>query len=72
MARLTIERAHPGMRVAYVPHHAAWNPSAIEYGTVSSVNQRFVFVKFDKQTARLGFAATTAQACDPNDLEEMP
>lgn len=56
------------MRVAYVPSHAEWDKSAIEYGTVSSKNDAYVFVKFDKQVAKFGWEGTTSQSCKPSDL----
>lgn len=49
-----------GDRVNYVEFDGKKDP-----GTVTSVNNRFVFVMFDKYTAR----HSTSQACDPNDLE---
>ena len=47
------------MRVAYVPMH---DPKAKEYGTVSSVNSKYAFVRFDAQVAKL------SQSCNPDDL----
>lgn len=66
--KLTLEEIQPQMRVAYVPAHAQWDKSAIEYGTVSSKNDKYVFVKFDKQLEKFGWDGTTSQSCDPNDL----
>lgn len=68
MTRLTLAEIEPKMRVAYVPTHAEWDKSAIEYGTVSSKNDKYVFVKFDKQLAKFGWDGTTSQSCVPNDL----
>jgi hypothetical protein len=54
-----------GERVIYLPGHAngdVKHPDA-EYGVVSSVGCRFVFVRFRQQA--------TAQACDPSDLRKM-
>lgn len=65
---VTIERAQPAMRVAYVPTHAQWDEAAIERGTISSKNERFVFVKFDTHVSKFGWDGATAQACDPGDL----
>jgi hypothetical protein len=58
------------LRVAYVPAHAQGNLShpAVERGTVSSVNTRCAFVKFDGQLRKLGWKGTPPQACDPADL----
>lgn len=57
--RLSLFR--PGTRVIYVPGHAHGDPDHpdCERGTVSSVNERFVFVKFGDQAP---------QACDPQTL----
>ena len=53
------------MRVAYVPMH---DPTAKEYGTVSSVNSKYAFVRFDAQVAKLGWDGATSQSCQPDDL----
>lgn len=66
--KLTLSEIQPKMRVAYVPAHAEWDKSAIEYGTVSSKNDKYVFIKFDKQLEKFGWDGTTSQSCDPNDL----
>lgn len=55
----------PNMRVAYVPSH---NKEALEYGVVSSKNDKYVFVKFDKQLKKFGWDGTTSQPCNPLDL----
>jgi hypothetical protein len=68
MATLKLSEIKAKMRVAYVPAHAEWDRSAIECGTVSSTNDKYVFVKFDKQLVKFGWEGTTSQACDPNDL----
>ena len=46
-------------RVQYISFNAASDP-----GTVTSVNDKYVFVMFDKYTAR----HCTSQACRPDDL----
>jgi len=57
-----------GERVAFVDYDGTK-----ERGTVSSVNSKFVFVRFDEQVAKLGWAGTTSQSCDPRDLiKEQP
>ena len=53
----------PGMRVIYKERK--------EEGTVSSVNDKFVFVKFDHLIADGGLDSTTAQACNPESLLEL-
>lgn len=57
-------------RVAYIPMHAGGDKTHpdVEYGTVSSVNDKYVFVRFDKQVEKLGWSGATSQACDPEDL----
>lgn len=59
-----------GMRVVYVPHHAQGNRNHAdaEHGRVSSVNAKFVFVRFDRQVQALGWDQATSQACDPDTL----
>ena len=63
-------RFAPHLRVAYIPTHAHKDLSHkdVEHGTVSSVNEKYVFVKFDKQIHNLGWNGATAKSCDPGDL----
>lgn len=76
---LTTDRFNiPRLRVAYVPIHARDHKDVpcshdlkhpdVERGKVSSINERFVFVRFDKTVEKLGWDDTTSQACDPDDL----
>ena len=61
----------PGDRVIYVPMHAHGDRKHpdCEHGRVSSINAvGNVFVRFDKQVARLGWDNTTSQSCDPLSL----
>lgn len=62
-----------GMRVAYVPLHAGddINHPDVEYGTVSSTNDKNVFVKFDRQLKKFGWQGTTSQSCDPESLRKL-
>lgn len=67
----TIESFKVGQRVKYIPMHVdgdEWHPDC-ETGTVSSVGEKNVFVKFDKKVVRHGMDGTTAEACDPEDLK---
>ncbi len=59
-----------GMRVVYVPGHADGNVNHpdVERGTVSSTNDKYVFVRFDEQVSRLGWDGATSQSCKPEDL----
>lgn len=50
----------PGDRVIYIPEWAA--------GTVSSIGENVVFVRFDNHVARFGWEESTSQACDPISL----
>ena len=59
---MNLEDINPQQRVVYVPTH--------EFGTVSSKNDAYVFVKFDKNVAHLGWDGTTSQGCNPEDLRE--
>ncbi len=70
---MSIEEVQPLMRVVYIPGyaHGDANHTDVERGTVSTVNQKYAFVKFDKQVARLGWDGTTSQSCDPHDLREL-
>lgn len=63
----------PQMRVAYVPRHANGDPKHpdVELGTVSSVNSKFAFVKFDRQLHKFGWDGTTSQPCDPGGLQSV-
>lgn len=65
---------HRADRVAYIPGEAykdgkpdMQHPN-IERGSVSSTNDKYVFVKFDKQVSKLGWDGTTSQSCSPDDL----
>lgn len=62
---MKINEIKPQMRVAYIPSH---NPEAKEYGTVSSVNEKYVFVRFNEQVAKFGWEGTTSQSCNSSDL----
>ena len=68
---MTISDIKPQMRVAYVPLHANGdlNHKDVERGTVSSINAKFAFVKFDKQLNKFGWDGTTSQSCNPSDLQ---
>lgn len=64
-------------RVAYVPSHVVKSGQSIldnlhnretEFGGISSWNDQTIFVKFDKQVAKLGWEGTTSQGCYPEDL----
>lgn len=60
-----------GARVRYVPIHAHGDREHqdVEFGTVSTNNGILVFVRFDKQVAKLGWEGATSQSCYPQDLE---
>ncbi len=57
-------------RVRYIPSYARGDAKHLGCadGRISSVNDRFVFVRFDKAVGRLGWDGATSQACDPADL----
>lgn len=56
----------PGDRVKFIGYR---HPDAEQpWGHVSSVNDKYVFVKFDKQVSNLGWNGTTSQSCLPKDL----
>lgn len=63
-----------GVRVVYVPTHAFDDieHKDCERGVVSSVNEKYVFVKFDPKFMRVTYITgdedVTAQACRPEDL----
>ena len=61
-----------GMKVRYVPKHAHGDTKHkhCENGVVSSVNDRWVFIKYDNLmcTMTTGEEPYTAAATDPNDL----
>ena len=64
----------PKMLVAYVPTHANGDVTHedVQLGVVSSVNEKFVFVKYEKQLSKFGWDGTTSEATDPNDLVPFP
>jgi len=63
-----------GQRVLYIPLHADGDEKHphCEWGTVSSTNDKYVFVKFDKQLIKLEWNGVTSQACDPSVLKIFP
>lgn len=81
---MNLEDFQPFMRVAYVPMHAHGdtNHPDVEHGVVSSVNHKFVFVKFDGRfefltglksktpriTVGVSWSSACSQCCDPSDL----
>ncbi len=69
---MTISEAqtYRGHRVQYTPGHARGSVGHpdLEFGTINSVNDVNIFVKFDKQVQKLGYEGTTAQCCSPEDL----
>jgi hypothetical protein len=68
---MKLEDIHPKMRVIYIPSHAHGdrNHPDAEHGCVSSVNDHYAFVKFNKQVAILGWDDAGAPACRAEDLE---
>lgn len=72
MSKYTTQDFKPRDRVVYVPAHAIEdkNHEACRWGTVSSVNDFLVFVKFDEQLNKFGWEGTTSQGCHPTDLEK--
>jgi hypothetical protein len=61
-----------GDRVLYIPHHAQENQEHpdCEQGVVSSINDTYVFVKYDNSMCTMitGDEPYTAAATDPNQL----
>jgi len=70
-----------GMRVAYIPNHVGLMallstsagypyPKDVQLGVVSSINEQWVFVKFDNGVQQMvtGDEPYTAQACHPRHL----
>lgn len=57
---------HPGEEVKYVPAHAKGDlrHPDVERGYVSSINDKYVFVKY----IRKGILQETSQATDPREL----
>ncbi len=50
-------------KVEYIPSN--------EIGYVSSVNDRFIHVKFENQLLNKGWEGTTSQACDHEDVKDL-
>lgn len=69
---MKLEEFKEGDRVVYVPGHAFGDRTHkdSEWGTVSSINSKFVFVRFDKAISRLGWDGATSKSCRPEDLEK--
>lgn len=67
---MNIKLATPGVRVAYIPGHAFGDMAHpdVEYGIVSSSNDKNVFVKFNEALSRFGWDGATSQSCCPDDL----
>lgn len=63
---------HPLDEVLYVPTHANGDKThqAVEKGYVSSITEKYIFVKFEKQILRLGWNGTTSQGCRREDLKK--
>jgi hypothetical protein len=59
------------LKVRYIPYHAKDNSSHenCEIGYVSSVNEYYVFVKFERIINNLKTWDITAQACNRQDLK---
>lgn len=55
----------PQDRVCYEPKHGK-----AQWGTVSSVNEKYVFVRFDEQVSRLGWEGATSKACLPSQIRK--
>ena len=70
---MRLEDALPGVPVRYIPGHAHGDLAHpdCEDGRVSSTNEVFVFVRFNKTVAKLGWEGTTSQSCKPEDLVLM-
>ena len=70
---MKLDNVRKFQRVSYIPGHAdgdALHPDC-EHGTVSSKNNKYVFVKFDKQLKKFGWEGTTSQSCRPEDLIQL-
>jgi len=62
---MSLNQFKVGDNVIYIPYHAHGNPShdACEYGVVTSINSRYVFVLFNEEINR------TSKACNPDQLQ---
>jgi len=71
MSNNSIEQFKLNDRVIYIPRHVGKDRSHPDCrrGSVSSVNDHYVFVRFDEQVSKLGWEGTTAQGCRPDQLE---
>ena len=60
-----------GERALYIPYHARGDRGHpdCKWGTVSSTNGHFVFVRFDENVSQLGWDGATSQACLPEQLD---
>lgn len=60
----------PRDKIRYIPGVAYGdsNHPVCEDGVVSSINNKYVFVKFNKQLKKFGWEGTTSQSCDSKNL----
>lgn len=57
---MTIEEAKEGRQVTYIPFEGC-DPSLLEYGVITSVNEKFVFVRYGSDV--------NSKATNPEDLK---
>ena len=55
-------------KTSYVKKYVEWCESPFLYGTVSSKNEKYAFVKFDQDVAKFGLDDAPAIPYNPNDL----
>lgn len=63
----------PGDAVVFIPNHAGDQGRAhvdCERGRVSSVNDHYVFVRFNQHVEKFGWEGATSQACKVENLEK--
>ncbi len=56
------------MRVAYIPRFRDIKYKDVEFGTVSSIGEKYIYVRFDKDIKQLGWERCCGEACFPEDL----
>lgn len=67
---MKLEEAIPGTKVVY--KKMIFSYLDMEHGIVSSKNEKYIFVKFQKQIDKFGWDGTTSQSCNPSDLTLVP
>jgi len=72
MSKLKLSDFKSNDEVVYVPYHAEGDRAHPDcmWGRVSSINDHYVFVRFNDTVSRLGWEGATSKACKPDQLQK--